>query len=68
MSGINKGTIWRAAKKGDIANNGEKGRAFRLDLHCFYAWLFERAKEPEREESEATVESKVRKHVPDHKD
>jgi hypothetical protein len=68
MSGINKGTIWRAAKKGDIANNGQKGRALRLDLHSFNDWLLERAKGPEREESETTVESKVRKHVPECKD
>jgi hypothetical protein len=66
VSGINKGVIWRAAKRSEIANNRKDGRDFRLDRQSFIDWHFKKVEKPEREESQAAVESKIREHVPDY--
>jgi hypothetical protein len=43
ISSINRGTIQRAARRGEIINNGKEGRAFRLDSADFNRWVLNRS-------------------------
>ena len=61
MSGINRGTIWRAAQAGQIKNNGKAGNDLRLDAEDFTRWCSERAKRGDKPETDAEVERKFKK-------
>jgi hypothetical protein len=63
ISCVNRGTISRAADRGEIRGNGEKGSGRRLDLLDFVRWRLERAERSEPEESKAQVQGLIDKHV-----
>jgi hypothetical protein len=43
LSGVNKGTISRAAKNGEITTNGRTGRELRVDNGSFSQWALKRS-------------------------
>jgi hypothetical protein len=55
VSGADKGVISRAAGEGRLKSNGMKGRARRIDAADLTRWTLERAKRPERGESDEHV-------------
>jgi excisionase family DNA binding protein len=61
LSGLDKGTISRWVARGDVKSNGQKGRKRRIDSADFNRYLLRRAENPERTESNAAVERKLKK-------
>ncbi|MCE5326079.1 MAG: hypothetical protein ABFD92_11540 [Planctomycetaceae bacterium] len=61
ISGINKGTIWRAAKAAKIDSNGKKGRSLRLDDASFNRWQLDYVKRGEKQETDEAVQQKFDK-------
>lgn len=59
ITGINRGTISRAASNGDIADNGKSGDERRLDRVSFSIWAEEKLKKPEPQESEDAIKRKL---------
>ncbi len=59
VTGINRGTIQRATKKGEIEGNGEEGDKRRIRSSSLTAWALKRGKNIEKAESDAQVEAKL---------
>jgi hypothetical protein len=66
ISGINKGTIGRAADTGELLDNGKKVRERRIDAQAFVQWQLSRTKS-EPAESDAQVKQLTEKHVKEFK-
>jgi len=60
MTGINRGTIKRAADKGEIQCNGREGRKRWMKTASFTVWALNRARRGETQESNEAVERKLR--------
>jgi hypothetical protein len=64
LSGINQGVISRAVDSGEIQSNGLKGKGKRkIDSADFNRWHMKRSERPERTETDAEVERKLRRHA-----
>ncbi|MFH1417080.1 MAG: hypothetical protein ABII12_02175 [Planctomycetota bacterium] len=60
ITGINRGTIARAANRGDIKDNGRSGFLRRIGTQSFVDWTLRRAENGETEESPDAVRRKLR--------
>lgn len=65
ISNINRGVIWRAAKKGRVKSNGKTGRDLRLDMESFTQWQVDRLGKHEQQERPDTVKRRLQSYCND---
>jgi hypothetical protein len=62
LTGINRGTLSKAIKKGELVSNGATGKGrVKVSAAAFLRWLSEQTKKPDRQESDAQVEKLMKK-------
>ncbi|MFC1782017.1 hypothetical protein ACFL02_00340 [Planctomycetota bacterium] len=65
VTDINRGTIWRAAKSGELPSNDKEGRERRIHPLGLIKWKLKRIAKGEQTESNARVKALVNQHVKD---